>query len=90
MGFGDITNCFSEIASAIRSKTGGSGTYTPSQMAGAINGISTGVDINSFGIQTNNASEYVNTNILSATASSEGIFHFPLAQFYFEIVFSSN
>ena len=33
------------IADAIRAKNGSSDTYTPSQMAGAISAISTGLDI---------------------------------------------
>ena len=42
------------IANAIRNKTGNSATYQPSQMAGAIEGISTGVDLPTL---TNLASE---------------------------------
>ena len=38
-----LTNIFSDIANALRSKMGVSNTYTPAQMAPAINNIPTGI-----------------------------------------------
>lgn len=40
----ELTNVFTDIADAIRSKTGSSATMTPAQMATAIGGISTGIE----------------------------------------------
>ncbi len=40
----ELTNVFTNIADAIRSKTGSSATMTPAQMATKIEGISTGIE----------------------------------------------
>ena len=49
--FSNIASIFSDIANSLRSKMGSQDTFTPSQMAGAVNNIPTGAQID----------EYINT-----------------------------
>lgn len=60
----------SAIADAIREKTGGSNTYTPSEMAGAIRGITGGEDLDAVLAEQEALIEEIKTELAGKAAAN--------------------
>lgn len=64
------------IANAIRAKNGSSNTYTPAQMAPAIQGIQTGMETYTCTYPTSIANQSLQINLLSSGSTDNGVVQF--------------